>query len=175
MTNDHSMIPELAPPPPRYSHAILVTGSRTWDDEQAMRRAFNQAWEQWGKLVHGERPILISGHAPRGADAMAERIWTSIGLEALTFPADWDKHGRRAGPQRNQEMVNFAAELQKEGTQVVCTAFHDLCSRSSCPQGREQQLQAQGWGGHYSHGTMHCRNAAARAGLLVLDSVLAPR
>lgn len=175
MKTDYSMIPELAPPPPKYSHALLITGSRTWDDERDMRRAFNQVWKQWGKLANDERPILISGHAPRGADAMAERIWVGIGLDVITFPADWEKQGRRAGTQRNQVMVDFAAELQKEGTQVVCAAFHDLCSRPSCPQSDKHQLRNSGWRGHYSHGTVHCRNAAARAGLLVLDTVLSRR
>lgn len=177
MTSKYSLenIPGLAPPPPKYSHAILVTGSRTWNDEPDMRRAFNRVWKEWDLSSDDSRPLLISGHAPRGADSMAERIWTSRGLELVTFPADWEKHGHRAGTQRNQAMVDFAVELQKEGTQVVCAAFHDLCSRSSCPQEREQQLQAQGWGGHYSHGTVHCRNAALRAGITVLDSVLARR
>lgn len=30
-----------------YSHVLLVTGSRTWDDEDAMRQAFNAAWLAW--------------------------------------------------------------------------------------------------------------------------------
>lgn len=30
-----------------FSHAILVTGSRTWTDRDAMRDVFNQQWAQW--------------------------------------------------------------------------------------------------------------------------------
>lgn len=51
-----------------------MTGSRTWDDMAGMRRAFNRAWVAWGP-ASVSKPVLVSGHCPRGADAMAERLW----------------------------------------------------------------------------------------------------
>lgn len=36
------MIAEMIPEP--FSHVVLVTGSRSWDDEKSMRETFNDAW-----------------------------------------------------------------------------------------------------------------------------------
>jgi hypothetical protein len=47
-----------------FSHALLVTGSRTWDAEEAMKAASNEAWTAWGPSAVA-RPVLLSGHCPR--------------------------------------------------------------------------------------------------------------
>ncbi|MFB7599145.1 SLOG family protein [Streptomyces sp. NPDC056160] len=112
-----------------FSHVVLVTGSRSWNDEQSMRTAFNGAWRDWG-AENVTRPVLISGHCPDGADAMAERLWRAAGFEIRTFPAAWSAHGKQAGFQRNQEMVDAAGVFREAGAQVLCTAFLDLCARS---------------------------------------------
>ncbi|MFJ5071687.1 hypothetical protein ACIQC7_35255 [Kitasatospora sp. NPDC088556] len=49
-----------------FSHVVLVTGSRSWNDEKSMRETFNDAWRDWSpKSV--TRPVLLSGHCPKGA------------------------------------------------------------------------------------------------------------
>ncbi|WP_199842664.1 MULTISPECIES: DUF4326 domain-containing protein [Streptomyces] len=146
-----------------YSHALLVTGSRTWNDEKHMRQALNDAWRAWGPS-NVIRPVLISGHCPEGADAMAERLWRNAGFEILTFPADWSAHGKRAGLRRNQEMVGAAQAFRETGTQVLCTAFLDLCREPGCPKRSQEQLTPRA-PGHFSHGTIHCRARARAAGI----------
>ncbi|MDO4254344.1 MAG: SLOG family protein [Kocuria sp.] len=152
-----------------YSHALLVTGARTWVNEAAMRGAFNEAWRSWGP-GDVSRPLLISGHCPQGADAMAERLWRAAGFEVLEVPADWDAHGLRAGFERNSEMVRLARSLRERGTAVLCAAFLDLCARGRCPQARRQQL-IPSVPGHFSHGTSHCRAEALAAGIRTIDVV----
>ena len=113
------MIAEMIPE--SFSHIVLVTGSRSWNDEKSMRETFNDAWRDWGpKSV--TRPVLLSGHCPKGADAMAELLWRDAGFEIITFPADWSTHGGTAGFQRNQEMVDAAQVFREAGAQVLCTA-----------------------------------------------------
>ncbi|WP_329142848.1 DUF2493 domain-containing protein [Streptomyces sp. NBC_01456] len=147
--------------PESFSHVVLVTGSRSWNDEQSMRSAFNDAWRDWG-AENVTRPVLISGHCPEGADAMAERLWRAAGFEIRTFPAAWSAHGKQAGFQRNQEMVDAA--------QVRCTAFLDLCQKPGCPQrGREQLMPHTP--GHFSHGTIHCRSRARAAGIVTANVI----
>lgn len=169
--------------PNKYSHVILVTGSRTWADVSSMRTAFNRIWLAWDPALAQARvrppltqtvtrPLLISGDCPSGADAMAQRLWYGLDLEVLLLPADWSK-GRDAGFIRNQYMVDAAQVMRDAGAQVVCTAFLDACTRPTCQQRHVQQLVPE-QSGHFSHGTVHCRSRALAAGLDVHDVIGQP-
>ncbi|PUB32527.1 uncharacterized protein DUF2493 [Promicromonospora sp. AC04] len=162
------MIP--ARTPATFSHIVLVTGARTWDDEPTMRSVFRDVWRTWG-AENIVKPLLLSGHCDKGADAMAERLWRDAGFGILTFPADWNGGGNGAGFHRNQRMVHAAQAFSDTGAEVRCTAFLDLCRRPSCPQRTNEQLLACGRRGHFSHGTVHCRSCAQAAGLQVIDAM----
>lgn len=119
---------------------ILVTGSRDWDNrdlmDQELSRAYGLAWEQ------RKHPVLVHGHCPTGADAMADDLWThGSGLEPERHPADWKPWGpdgsvdKTAGFKRNQLMVDLGAD--------VCLAFHVR--------------------GAKNNGTKHCRDLAIAA------------
>jgi predicted Rossmann fold nucleotide-binding protein DprA/Smf involved in DNA uptake len=51
---------------------------------------------------------VVSGCA-RGVDSDAIAWARNRGVAVKGFPADWDKHGRRAGPLRNQQMADYIA------------------------------------------------------------------
>lgn len=153
---------------PEYTHVVLVTGSRSWDDEAGMRHSFNQLWLRWG-IAAVTRPLLISGSAFRGADAIAERLWQAAGPPVRRVPADWDRFGRSAGYKRNQLMVDQLVELRGRGSQVVCASFLDLCLTASCVTRSENQLMPL-QPGHFSHGTIHCRSRAELAGIELSDT-----
>lgn len=155
--------------PGRFTHAVMVTGSRTWDDEVAMRRTFNEVWTTRWLDTGPRRPVLLSGACPTGADAIAERLWQAVGFEIVRFPAMWQKHGRAAGPARNAQMVDAAQVFRDSGTQVLCTAFIDYCDMAGCAR-RHQQLLPD-VPGHFSHGATHCRGLALKAGLDVIDTL----
>lgn len=77
---------------------VLVCGGRDYCD-----RAF-----LWGYLDHLGPPevsVIISGMAT-GADTLAARWGKRFGVPVREFPAEWDKHGRAAGPIRNQRMLD---------------------------------------------------------------------
>ncbi len=88
---------------------ILITGSRDWVDEKAIDDALRAAFYEYGVAT------LVSGGCPTGADAIAERIWEAHAFPVERHPADWDAHGKAAGPRRNQEMVDLGAD--------ICIAF----------------------------------------------------
>ena len=67
--------------------------------------------------------VLIHGGC-RGAAVMAARIGHRLGWEVECFPADWDGLGRKAGPIRNQQMLD-------EGFPQVVLAFHNNLERST--------------------------------------------
>jgi hypothetical protein len=56
-----------------------------------------------GRLVH----LLLHGGA-RGADAAIGRAAQQLGWSALVMPAQWQLHGRAAGPIRNRELLQQA-------------------------------------------------------------------
>lgn len=92
---------------------ILVTGSRSWTDENTIAWALGQAAGRLASQGHDLRTtVLVSGACPRGADAIAERIWETYLLPVERHPADWDgPAGRGAGFARNAEMVALGADL----------------------------------------------------------------
>lgn len=74
---------------------VLICGGRDYSDIAEMYR------------ILGVLPIsvVISGHA-KGADQMAEMYANERGLAVEIYPADWEKHGKRAGPIRNIQMLD---------------------------------------------------------------------
>ncbi len=76
---------------------VLVCGGRDYDDEPAVVRA----------LVAARATFVIDGGAP-GADTLAWK-WAKRHLAPdcrRTFDAEWHKHGKGAGPMRNQQMLD---------------------------------------------------------------------
>jgi hypothetical protein len=49
--------------------------------------------------------LVISGCA-HGADTLGIEWAEARGIEVARFPADWNVHGRAAGPIRNQQMLD---------------------------------------------------------------------
>lgn len=97
---------------------ILVTGSRDWDDKQAIAFAL---LEQDPCAEHGDcgpdcpKITVVHGACPTGADALADEFARQWGVQVERHPAEWDKHGKSAGFVRNAEMVELGAD--------VCLAF----------------------------------------------------
>ena len=56
-----------------------------------------------GRAVH----LLLHGGA-RGADAAIARAAQQLGWSALVMPAQWQQHGRAAGPIRNRRLLEQA-------------------------------------------------------------------
>lgn len=59
------------------------------------------------RAIAGEYPppyTILHGAAP-GVDRLADALAVEWGWQVERFPADWDQHGRAAGPLRNQQMV----------------------------------------------------------------------
>jgi hypothetical protein len=78
---------------------IIVTGGRDYHDAAAMRRTF-------ASLIAWHGPLEINeGGCPTGADAGARWLRCERGLPGRTYEADWDRHGRSAGPIRNSTML----------------------------------------------------------------------
>ena len=95
---------------------LLVTGSRDWFDYSKTLEELKYFQDMFGVelVIHGDC---------RGADRLAGRAARELGLDVWAFPADWNRHGKAAGPIRNEEMLIFARP------QFVL-AFHDTLDKS---------------------------------------------
>lgn len=60
---------------------------------------------------HKLNPTEIVSGCAKGIDTLGE-IWAlENSIPIKKFPADWDKHGKSAGPKRNQQMADYGDAL----------------------------------------------------------------
>lgn len=94
---------------------VLVTGSRNYPAMRTdiVRSVLEPLTEGLTPLISGQF-IQINGAEPgtwehgvliKGLDQIAKGVWTRAGGIVLGYPADWDRHGKAAGPIRNKFMV----------------------------------------------------------------------
>jgi hypothetical protein len=81
---------------------ILVCGGRDFSDYSLVREV----------LGRFEGPVELAHGGARGADSLAGAYAISCGWTVRSFPADWAKHGKSAGPIRNAQMLReFTPDL----------------------------------------------------------------
>lgn len=83
---------------------VLVCGGRDFYDHILVEEVLG--------AIHRETPIscVIHGNA-NGADRLGGRWARKNGIKEITCPAEWSKHGKRAGPIRNQNMLGRGPAL----------------------------------------------------------------
>ena len=86
---------------------VIVAGSRTITEYKYIVRAINEACE-----IHNITGIteVVSGAAP-GVDRLGAAFGKANNIPVKEFPAEWDKHGKKAGYLRNEEMAQYADVL----------------------------------------------------------------
>ena len=77
---------------------VLVCGGRNYSDKACL-------WYRLDSLGPPEVSAIISGMAS-GADSLAAEWAEKFGFPLHKFPADWNAHGKAAGPIRNQRMLD---------------------------------------------------------------------
>jgi len=88
---------------------VLVCGGRDYTDLPKLCDVLDD--------MHAKSQITLIIHgAARGANKLASYWAKSRGVEQRAFPADWQKHGKAAGPIRNLQML-------EEGQPDLCIAF----------------------------------------------------
>lgn len=96
---------------------VIIAGGRDFNNYGLL---FSKVFRLLGNLKPSDIQIVTGGAT--GADALGKRYAEEIGLSHKEFPADWNEHGKAAGPIRNQQMARYATHL---------IAFHDGKSRGT--------------------------------------------
>ncbi len=94
---------------------VLICGGRNWADKETIRLWLVQ-------LQTLGYDTVVEGEA-RGADSIARDEALLLGMEVRPYPANWQKHGRAAGPIRNRQ------QFDSEHPDLVL-AFHSDISKS---------------------------------------------
>jgi len=78
---------------------ILVCGGRDFNDYDLLH--------MYMCTIDGATPdsVIIHG-AAKGADSLADKWAKDNNIKLKVYPADWEQHGKSAGPIRNQQMLN---------------------------------------------------------------------
>jgi predicted Rossmann fold nucleotide-binding protein DprA/Smf involved in DNA uptake len=77
------------------------------------------------EILKKQKSIQVVSGMARGADQLGLDYANEKGLKVYCFPADWEKHGKKAGYIRNQQMADFADALiafwdgQSPGTKMM--------------------------------------------------------
>lgn len=86
---------------------VLVCGGRDYRDYDSLKSFLDNL--RWMTTAAGNKIGLLVHGGATGADALAN-IWAfENGVPVKRFPAEWDKHGRSAGPIRNRKMFEESA------------------------------------------------------------------
>ncbi len=95
---------------------VIVTGDRAWDCRELAEDVVRRLVAKYGQglvIVHG---------AAGGVDAAFGAAAEAQGVAVEPHRAEWVRLGKRAGPSRNQRMVDAGADF--------CLAFHRFIANS---------------------------------------------
>lgn len=97
---------------------VIVCGSRDFENYSLLNEELNN----WLGELDKKKLVILSG-AAKGADTLGEKWAYANYVTVERYHADWEKHGKAAGPIRNSEMLEAGAQ--------ACIAFWDGISRGT--------------------------------------------
>ncbi len=104
----------------------IIAGGRDFKDYNLLKKQVDYYREHKGAITE-----IVSGGAA-GADSLGEMYAIENNIPIKVFNADWNKHGRAAGPMRNKQMADYADVLiavwdgQSKGTKNMIDQMNKL-------------------------------------------------
>ncbi len=104
----------------------IIAGGRDFKDYNLLKKQVDYYREHKGTITE-----VVSGGAA-GADSLGEMYAIENNIPIKVFNADWNKHGRAAGPMRNKQMADYADVLiavwdgQSKGTKNMIDQMNKL-------------------------------------------------
>jgi len=87
---------------------LIIAGDRKYSNRSKL---YNEVDKFILSLVKDEtEEIELIGGGAKGADELGEEYAIEFEFDYRTFKADWDAHGKAAGPIRNREMAEYTSQ-----------------------------------------------------------------
>lgn len=86
---------------------VLFSGSRKFTDDLVVIPML----ERLSKRAGGANRVTVVHGGASGLDSLVGVLAHHFGMRIEVHHADWQKHGKAAGPIRNREMVRLGADL----------------------------------------------------------------
>ena len=80
---------------------VIVCGSRSFV-------AYSMLCQTLDEVFAAKKPTAIICGEAKGVDTLGKQYAVAHHIQVLSFPANWEKHGRGAGFIRNAEMLKHA-------------------------------------------------------------------
>jgi len=84
--------------------SVMVTGSRNWNKVKIIEDELSLV-----NSLHKE--ILLIEGSSKGADLIAKNYAIRNNWKVKSYPAEWNKYGKAAGPIRNKQMLDCKPDL----------------------------------------------------------------
>lgn len=88
---------------------IIIAGGRDFNNYELLDKEVTSIVNSM-MSVPMDSIEFVSGGA-KGADSLGEKYAKANNFKLRIFPANWDKHGKAAGPIRNRDMAEYADML----------------------------------------------------------------
>lgn len=88
-------------------YRVIIAGGRDFQDYDLVQKKVGYYLQN---KLKSDTVIVVSGHAT-GSDTLGERYAREHDLKCELYPADWNTHGKAAGPIRNAQMADVAQAL----------------------------------------------------------------
>lgn len=98
---------------------ILISGYRDWHNYAKFCLEIKYL------ISRLARPLTFIVGDAKGVDEMCIRYCKEFGHKYKIFNADWDRHGKAAGPKRNQEMIDYISALVPISERKMIAFLHD--------------------------------------------------
>jgi hypothetical protein len=102
-------------------HKLIIAGGRFFSDYELLKHEVKKFIVE--EIKTKKNLEIVSGKA-KGADRLGEQFAAEFGIQVKQFPANWNEHGKKAGPMRNEKMAQYA-------TGEYCICFWDGSSRGT--------------------------------------------
>ena len=86
---------------------VIIAGGRDFNNYPLLKAKCDNILAEKATTHH----IVIVSGAARGADSLGEKYAQEHSYTIERYPADWNTHGKAAGPIRNAQMANSADAL----------------------------------------------------------------